>query len=242
MKYWIYSRRKCMGKRKNMLFLMSVCFVFCVLGFVSFGRIAFLDHKRQIWLLKETVNARNDNNNYGFDLTEEDAEFLQKHIFGEWKFVKQLKDELGLESEVKHWNTDEMSDITVLLDESAVRLNGYSEQTFSEAEDAFVFTQFKESMEVKMPVYHIYKEEDAEKMEACIYLMKVLEERSGNVNRQSEKSRMMAAWFDLGYDRYRNPSVSIWYDARRIYVNLEDIDTIYLDFCGLWELERVNSD
>ena len=129
-----------MGKRKNMLFLMIVCFVFCVLGFVSFGRIAFLDHKRQIWLLKETVNARNDNNNYGFDLTEEDAEFLQKHIFGEWKFVEQLKDELGLESEVKHWNTDEMSDITVLLDESAVRLNGYSEQTFSEAEDAFVFT------------------------------------------------------------------------------------------------------
>ena len=54
-----------MGKRKNMLFLMSVCFVFCVLGFVSFGRIAFLDHKRQIWILKETVNARNDNNNFG---------------------------------------------------------------------------------------------------------------------------------------------------------------------------------
>lgn len=76
-------------------------------------------------------------------------------------------------------------------------------------------------------------------MEACIYLMKVLEERSGNVNRQSEKSRMMAAWFDLGYDRYRNPSVSIWYDARRIYVSLEDTDTIYLDFCGLWELKRV---
>ena len=104
------------------------------------------------------------------------------------------------------------------------------------------YLQFKESMEVKMPVYHIYKEEDAEKMEDCIYLMKVLEERRGNVNRQSEKSRMMAAWFDLGYDRYRNPSVSIWYDARRIYVNLEDADTIYLDFCGLWELERVNSD
>ena len=77
-----------MGKRKNMLFLMSVCFVFCVLGFVSFGRIAFLDHKRQIWILKETVNARNDNNNFGFNLTEEDAEFLQRHIFGEWKFVE----------------------------------------------------------------------------------------------------------------------------------------------------------
>ncbi|MCM1232903.1 MAG: hypothetical protein NC489_22485, partial [Ruminococcus flavefaciens] len=61
-------------------------------GYLCFGKISILEKKREIQMLVEYNHARNSNENvYGKELTQEDAEFLVEHILGQWKVVERIR-------------------------------------------------------------------------------------------------------------------------------------------------------
>ena len=50
--------------------------------------------------------------------------------------------------------------------------------------------------------------------------------------------KLVEVTYDLGYDTGKYPAVMMYGVASHLYVDPESTDKLYLDYCGLWELER----
>ena len=214
------------------------CMIVFAAGFYSFGKTGFLTDKRRDSFMMECNNARN-NWVMESDLTVEDAVFLRQHLFGKWRFFKRI---LALRSSEEYFDdssnfsvrgVEEIKKVSIIFDAKSVSKEGYDQNTFSKGKDIELFTGYDTYTEVNMPVYHVDRDVKADE----IYLSCGI---YGEHVQFPIACEIVAVYYSLGYNINDNPAVlgSGFY----IYVNTEDTDTIYLDFCGLWELKRVNAD
>lgn len=204
-----------------------------MIGYFCFGKIGVLEKEREIQRFTELNNARySDEKGYGKDLTEENAEFIQEHVLGQWRFSERI---LPLASEkISEQGVEEMKTLTVTYDKDFVRIDGYDQSTFSVPEDIFFYNQCGGSNAVYFPVYHVNRHVSENKIPTYnggLWVEKV---------DFPLKYELVSVFYTLGYDEESYPSVvcPYGYAAGRIYVNPYDTDTIYLIFCGLWELKR----
>lgn len=204
-----------------------------MIGYFCFGKIGVLEKKREIQRFTELNNARNsDEKNYGKDLTEEDAEFIQEHVLGQWRFSERILP--VVDEDISEQGVEEMKTLTVTYDKDFVRIDGYDQSTFSEPGDIYFYNQCGGNNAVNFPVYHINRHvsENSIPTSDGFWAEKVA---------FPLKYELVSVFYTLGYDEESYPSVicPYGYAAGRIYVNPYDTDTIYLIFCGLWELKRV---
>ena len=205
-----------------------------MIGFFCFGKIGVLEKKREIQRFTELNNARNsDEKNYGKELTEEDAEFIQEHVLGQWRFSERIMTVSG--ENISEQGVEEMKTLTVTYDKDFVRIDGYDQATFSEPEDIYFYNQCGGNNAVNFPVYHVRRHvnensipisNDGFQIEGVAFPLKY---------------ELVSVFYTLGYDEESYPSVICphGYAAGLMYINPYDTDTIYLSFCGLWELKRV---
>lgn len=207
-----------------------------IVGYLCFGKIGVLEKKREIQLLMEYNNARNsDENVYGKDLTEEDAEFIQEHVLGQWRISERIRPVNG--ANISAQGVEEMKTLIITYDKDSVMIEGYDQFTFSKPKDIYLYNQCGGNNAVNFPVYHVNRHVDENNILISndgLQIEKVI---------FPLKCELVYVFYNLGYDEEYYPSVtcSYGYAADRIYVNPNDTDTLYLSFCGLWELKRVQN-
>lgn len=229
---------------KPSLFVIGLCIMF-IFGYLYAGQKDYLDTQKEVFLTAEHVKEHDEiwfqcyvPKAWKYDLTEEEEEFLQKHIFGDWYFSKRiiaLEEGAGSVANFSEQGIEEIKgNVFMRYSRYFVNNSGYAGNTFSKTADIYIFAAYGGMTSVKYPVYHIETEVDEEKLALHHIYM------ADNVSYASfpEECELIHVFYDLGYDEQENSSVDVYY-AGDIYVNPEDMDVFYLDFCGLWEMKRV---
>lgn len=211
-----------MKKRvKVSLFAIGLCIMF-ISGYLYAGHRDYLDRQKEVLFTAERVKEHDEiwfqgymSEAWKYDLTEEEQEFLKEHVFGKWYFSKRmtaLKEEDGSAVNFSEQGIEAIKEnVFMTYTRFYTESSGYTESTFSTKEDMYLFAAYGGMTSVQHPVYHIEADEE---------------------------HGLVHVYYDLGYDEQENASVDICY-AGDIYVNPEDADVLYLDFGGLWELNRV---
>ena len=184
-------------------------------------RLKFINAKENASILAGQINARNSIRTNEL-LDQEDILFLEEHIFGRWKFSKKITSPLSSIGE------KEIQSIKIVYDKDFVGAEGYGPNTFSKVEDIFWYTEYNGNEKVNLPVYHVIRD-GVEVDWQLAPLVKDLE--------------IVQVYYDLGYDTNYLPSVRETLPFQwEIYVNPDNVNSLYLNFCGLWEMERVLDD
>lgn len=222
-----------MKKLRKVISIFVIYYIMFGVGCLCFDKIGFLTKSKDAFFLGERNNAKNVGSEK--NLNDGDAELLQDYIFGQWRFSKRL---IALEESTYGENfseqaIEEMKDFIVTYDEKFVLASGYDQKTFSNRKDILLYTEFGGDSEVNLPVYHVERNVDEDNI--CL--------QYGSYVQFPIECELIYVCYDLGYNVRNKPSVATDnYFADSIYVNLDDRNTIYLDFCGLWELKRVFDD
>lgn len=176
-------------------------------------------------------------------LSEEDRTFLEEHIYGQWRFSNRVieldennNNYYGATSNISDVGVEELKQTVVILyEEESV---GFSvmigQDSFSHAQDMYLFAAYGGFSCTINPIYKI-NEMSTDKV--------VLRDRySWNDHYEVQ----MPGWEDYIHVSYRAKSYQdsfvmgkyFTYFCSDIYVDPNDTDTIYVDFCGLWEMTR----
>ncbi len=174
-----------------------------------------------------------------YDLTEEDMEFLDKHLFGQWEFSKRLialdEEENGRKGTISNFSdlgVKELKEIRFTYEDENVRPL-FLRKFFTDVKDMYLFGIYGGLNIVDLPYYHI----DTDVDENNICLTDIYGTGAYSV-RFPEEKELVRVYYNLGYDETSNPSIRGIYMGSNIYIDPDDTDTIYLDFGGLWEMKR----
>ena len=127
---------------------------------------------------------------------------------------------------------EELKQIRFIYNRSYVR-NLFLRRYLTVPQDMYLFGAYGGSNVVNLPRYHI----DADVDESKICLADIYGNGSCYVQFPEEKE-LVRVYYNLGYDETVNPHLNGIYMGSNIYIDPNDTDTIYLDFCGLWEMKR----
>ena len=184
------------------------------------------------------LSGRSDEK-WEYDLTEDEEEFLQEHLFGQWEFTNRLiaLDEdrnccKGAVSNFSDLGIEELKKIRITYDMCTVRAL-FLRKFLTDPRDMYLFGIYGGLNAVDLPYYHI----DTEVDEDNICLMDIYGAGTYSVQFPEEKE-LVRVYYNLGYDEQNNPHVNGIYMGSNIYIDPDDTDTIYLDFGGLWEMKR----
>lgn len=171
-------------------------------------------------------------------------EFLEEHLFGQWRFVERVID-IQPKFNFYHGADPNISDVgveelkrTVLLyyssDSVELPIN-IGQNSFTHPQDMYLFAAYGGFMWTSKPVYALEYQN-----RGFITL--------ANVYDIFEGYRVWIDWMDgFVHVHYYVPAEigepqlcgdKFTYFGRDIYIDPEDTDTIYIDFCGLWRMER----
>lgn len=175
-------------------------------------------------------------------LSEEDRAFLEEHVYGQWRFsnriveIDQNNHYYGVTSNISDVGVEELKQTVVILyGENSVDFpEKIKQNSFTHAQDMYLFAAYDGFASTMNPVYKI-SEMNTNKV--------VLGDR---YNWAYSYEIRMPGWEDYIHVTYHVKSDP---DSRRIahyfgyfgsdiYVNPNDTDRIYVDFCGLWEMTR----
>lgn len=176
-------------------------------------------------------------------LSEEDRAFLEEHVYGQWRFSNRVV-EIDENNNIHYGATANISDVgveelkqtvVILYEEESVDFPvKIGQNSFSHAQDMYLFAAYGGFSCTIKPVYKI-SEMNTDKV--------VL---SDMYNWAYRYEIQMPGWEDyihVTYHAKRNSDSFLCgnyftYFCSDIYVNPNDTDTIYVDFCGLWEMTR----
>lgn len=218
---------------KKGLKAVSVLGLFCLMftaGYLCCRATEFVGKKKEILLFMEMNNVRNIIPSG--DLDEEDAEFIWEHVLGRWKISERTID-IKYDDNISRQGINEMKDLVFVYDKDFVMIEGYDQHTFTKRDDIFFYIRYGGNREVNLPVYHVDRHVDEDYL-----LLSYLAQ--GQHSRFPEECELVHVRYDLGYGASQ-PSVldRTTFAASDIYVNPDDKDTLYIDMCGLWKLERI---
>lgn len=184
--------------------------------------------------------------NTAYELTEEERVFLEEHLFGQWRFAERIVsiDEdnnivYGVTPNISDMGMEELKrDVLILYEEDSVQFPiEINQNSFTYAQDMYLFAAYGGFCWADNPVYIISSMDSdvltlkdafntwweypiqVEGMENFIHVKYTV--LSG-----SRDGKILGNVFTLfGSD---------------IYIDPNDFNSIYIDFCGLWRMERDN--
>ena len=176
-------------------------------------------------------------------LSEEDRTFLEEHVYGQWRFSNRVI-ELDENNNIYYGAAPNISDVgveelkqtvVIFYDESSVDFAvKIGQDSFSYAQDMFLYAAYGGFSSTMKPIYKINEMSTDKIVLGDMY------------NWRYSYEVKMPGWEDYIHVSYRaksNPDSFVMgkyftYFCSDIYVNPNDTDTIYVDFCGLWEMTR----
>lgn len=217
--------------------IVGLCAMF-LLGAWCAGRINFLEKQEEIEHISEHIQERGQSvDRCENEFTEENKIFFEEHVMGEWSFSERIipLEERGMyASNFSEQAVKELENVWIVLHEDVAHRSGYHWDTFSEPEDIYLYAAYGGMGPVRRPVYHIDNNVD----EKRIALRDINADGGVYYAPFPEECELVHVTYDLGCDREQYPSVDTWYLADDIYVDPNNTEVLYIDFCGLWKLER----
>lgn len=176
---------------------------------------------------------------WGPALTEEDRSFLEEHLYGQWTFSERLftlydsTEILGnYEFNFSDEGVEALKKVRITYEEDYVGMR-YGQDSFTNHRDFFLFGAYGGLNSVRHPVFHMGGKSDGSRLR-----LNVIYIPEGQYVQLPEKKELVKVYYNLGYDVNVNPSVMGDYAGMHVYIDPNDTETIYLDFCGLWRMER----
>lgn len=205
------------------------------IGYRIAGHISYAQDNARIEAIKEQMRDREQY--WGaVRLSTDDRNFLNEHLFGSWSFSRRLisLEECGQEGDFSSLAEKGLEDLWITFERDFISIKGYDADTFSNVYDVYLFTEYGGNTMPNQRVYQIQSDMDEEN----IILHHTLTEDMEVLAPFPENCELMRITYDLGYDLDQFPAVDTVLFGDNIYLDPEDINTIYMDFGGLWELKR----
>lgn len=195
--------------------------------------------KEQKEILEEQSSDRVETR-YEPDLTLADGVLLDRHLYGQWVFTERLL-EVEEYQGVEDWNSnfsdqgvEEMKKIVINYDETEVYAYYNGQSAFQDTKDMYLYMIYGGANPVYHPVYHVEYNVDPNK----IHLLNLVNLKLKSIQFPG-KDKLVNVYYNLGYDDFfTNPATMGQYLGSNVYIDPADTETIYLEFCGLWKLER----
>lgn len=217
--------------------IVGLCAMFIIGGWYA-SKINFLEEQEEISRIGQHIQKRgNSGNVWNKELTEDEEDFFQEHVVGAWSFSERiiaLEEEGAYTSNFSEQAIKELENVWIIIHEDVVQKSGYHWDTFSEPDDIYLFAAYGGTAPVRYPVYHIESNVDEER----ILLRNIYADEGVYYAPFPEECELVHVFYDLGYDEEEYPSVDTYYCANDFYVDPDNTDVLYLNFCGLWKLER----
>ncbi len=179
-------------------------------------------------------------------LTNNEIIFLEEHLFGQWRFSERLF-ELDESHNTAYNTTYNISDlgseelkknIVIHYDKDWIQFAiPVTQNSFTSAKDMFLFGKNGGFLSVKEPVYSI------EKMDSDIINLSNVctDTQQYNIQLFGAENFLKIKYYtqyDLGdQSEFKQGQVKKNF-SNIIYINPNSKDTVYVDFCGLWRMER----
>lgn len=218
--------------------IAGLCIMF-ILGVWYAGKVNFLERQEETGFARQHIQKRGYSGKpqWNKEMTEDEEDFFQEHVMGAWSFSERL---VTLEegdmytSNFSEQGVKELENIWIILHDDGTHRSGYHWDTLSEPEDIYLFAAYGGMSPVRYPVYHIDNHVD----EKRIALRDIYADGGVYYVSFPEECELVHVVYDLGFDREEYPSIDTFYWADDLYVDPENTDVLYLNFCGLWKLER----
>ncbi len=227
-----------MKKMKRIIVFLSVVLMMGMEEYQVAAQQAVAEGGGQISLKKQKDTAEAYSMESGREEKGSQEEFLEKYVYGEWRFAERLgtMDNGWVEYpghpllvDFTEQGAEEMENIRIYYGKDSVKIvDGLSPMTFSNVDDMNLFGR-EGFHEIRYPEYHISKQDKG------IF----------HIYQGFDAESFFGVEGDIIFVRYAlrhefdSPKMVNSMAGERIYVNPAETDTIYLDFTGLWELERV---
>ncbi|MCM1233940.1 MAG: hypothetical protein NC489_27860 [Ruminococcus flavefaciens] len=212
------------------------CIMF-IIGICYAGRVNYEKKQEEISLAGETVSKRGYSVNvWNKELTEDEELFLQEHVMGAWSFSERVIALEGKGADTANFSgqaLEELENIWIVYHKDVVQQSGYRADTFSKVEDIYLFAAYGGMSPVRSPVYHIENNVD----EKRLALRHIGADGGVYYAPFPEECELIHVFYDLGYEG-EYPAVDTYYYADDFYVDPADPKVLYLNFGGLWKLER----
>lgn len=177
------------------------------------------------------------------DYVDEEKLFLQEHLYGQWCFSERLI-EIDEDNNIYYGAKPNISDVGVEELKKSVRL-AYDERyvlftvkigqnSFTYAQDMYLFAAHGGFCWCRNPIYYL------KAMEEDVITLRDVYNMSGYEVSVPD----MDKYIHVTYSPMSDPNNSEVYGniftcfGSDIYIDPNDKDTIYIDFCGLWKMER----
>lgn len=168
-------------------------------------------------------------------LEEEDEKFLETYVYGRWQFTERVF--MLDESENNYYDTrfnlsdegvEEMKGIVLELDREYVCFD--EEYSFTDQEDFYLFAGSGGFAAVRYPMWGLEEGSPREiELHDGRHWYEIYEY---DVRKEIEANELVHVFYKIDSD------LGVKKPCDSIYVNPAEPDTLYVDFCGLWKLER----
>lgn len=175
-------------------------------------------------------------------LSDEDLTFLEDHLFGQWRFSERII-ALDQTQNIFYDTNSNISDIgveelkknmVISFSEDYIEFPvSITQNSLSNAKDMFLFGKYGGFQTVQFPIYEIVDNNTNMIALKDIYLTEPYYVYLSDANHYMKVSYTT----QLNNGEYAQRKISYNF-LSRIYIDPDDTDTIYVDFCGLWSMER----
>lgn len=238
-----------MKKFLKPIIYISVCILLFAGGFRSYGKVGLPKEIEETRKEGEArILAREESWDSGIEPSWrllERGEFLYEHLLGVWQFEERiipLKEDYDGSINFTGQGLEEIKEISLAFycDPTMVRFEELDENSFSDSKDVFLFWMYAGHDTVWDVAYYIDEEVD----ESRLGLRHIISQDGEYEEYEAAfpgDCELVHVTYDLSYDTEENPVLlPETYPAASVYIDPEDDETIYVDFCGLWKMKRVD--
>ena len=179
----------------------------------------------------------------GPELTDGERKFIEEHVYGKWEFHDRLykveESEGGNEGMPDNFSDQGVAEmisgegIYIYFREDFGHIS-FEQTALSNLGDIYLYWIYRRGL--SCDEWHVWGEVDAGK----IRLRNAFREKDDCISLEG-KDKLVEISGDNGFISSLYGDYGNYKDCRtsHLYVDSGDTDTLYLDFCGLWELKRV---
>lgn len=236
-------------KKQGYLFLLIVCvgiLVCCIWIIKNLKTVENNETEGKERVLEENLLKQSEND-AGKEVYDE-KQFLEEHLYGQWEFAERIVeiDEsnnlvYGVTPNLSELGVEELKEaVSIVYGKEAIYFAEEMKQdVFTDVQDMYLFGKCGGFNCTYEPIYEI------ERMNSDVVM---LEDIYNWHEKQAVQIDEMEKFIHVSYSGKRakeGEKESRTWSKRLgsdIYINPEDKDTIYIEFCGLWKMKRVQTD
>ena len=177
---------------------------------------------------------------YAVLMEEKKEEFLEEHLYGQWRFLEKVEEDRLKSNTLSEIGERELKEMVILEYHKEwiwyPLKNGQT--SFSNSKDMWIFGLYGGFSWGKLPTYTMKKMSTNQvtlrnlKEEGISYQIRILDIEIENFIYVTYSFRTLR-----GGSEYLNYKEE--YFGNHIYIDPTDTKSIYVEFCGLWKMERI---